>query len=102
MIYDDLTLRWLLSKGEITMALSANAANEMRAIIDANLTVPGAPAPPGAPPDFCSIWPSAEPIIKTLAGVVVFIPGFGAAAGAALTALSAAGQAIYNSTCQHS
>ena len=84
------------------MALSANAANEMRAIINSNLTVPGAPAVPGAPPDFCSIWPTAEPIIKTLASLIVFFPGFGAAAGAALVALSAAGQAVYNSTCQHS
>jgi hypothetical protein len=84
------------------MALSASSANEIRGIINANLTVPTAPgAPPAAPVDFCQIWPTAAPVIKTLAGLVVFIPGFGTAAGAALTALVAAGQAVYNSTCPH-
>jgi mono/diheme cytochrome c family protein len=82
------------------MALSANSANELRAIINANLAVPA--APPGvqpAPPDFCAIWPTAKPILQTLAGVVILIPGFGAAAAAALTALIAAGQVIFDQTC---
>jgi hypothetical protein len=82
------------------MALSTNSANELRAIINANLSVPA--APPGvaaAPPDFCAIWPTAKPVLQTLAGLVVLIPGFGAPAAAALTALIAAGQAIYDQTC---
>ena len=85
------------------MALSNNAANEMRTIINANLvypTPPGTAAP--APPDFCSIWPTAKPVIQLVAGVAPFIPGVGAAAAAALTALVAAGQAVYDQTCPHS
>jgi mono/diheme cytochrome c family protein len=82
------------------MALSANTVIEIRAIIDANLTIPSAPpGAPGAPPDFCAIWPTAKPILQTLAGLVVLIPGFGSAAAAALTALIAAGQAIFDETC---
>lgn len=80
--------------------LSQNSAKELKTIIDANIAVPVSPgAPPAAPVDFCSIWPTAKPILQTLAGLVVFIPGVGPGAGAALTALVAAGTAVYEKTC---
>jgi hypothetical protein len=85
------------------MALSANSATEMRAIVDANLATPAA-APPsaaGAAADFCTVWPTAKPVLQTLAGVAMLIPGQGTAAAAALTALLAAGQAIFDQTCHH-
>jgi hypothetical protein len=87
------------------MALSTTAASELRAIIDANLAAPSTAAPGAAAfaagADFCSIWPPAKPVLQAVAGVIAFIPGFGAAAAAALTALVAAGQGVYDSTCHH-
>lgn len=91
------------------MALSTAAATELRSIMDASLSASAAAAPAtaaGAPgavvtaaPNFCSIWPTAKPILQALAGVIIFFPGFGAAAAAALNALVAAGQAVFDQTC---
>ena len=87
------------------MALSANSATELRAIVDANLATPAAASPPGAAgaaTDFCTVWPNAKPVLQTLAGIAVGrIPGQGTAAAAALTALLAAGQAIFDQTCHN-
>jgi hypothetical protein len=86
------------------MALSATSATELRAIVDANLAAPAAAPPPsaaGAPQDFCTIWPTAKPVLQTLAGLAMLIPGQGTAAAAALTALLVAGQAIFDQTCHH-
>jgi hypothetical protein len=80
--------------------LSAPSAQELRAIINANLTMPSTPGGPApAPVDFCTVWPTAKPVIQFLAGVIGFIPGVGAGAGAALIALTAAGQSVYDHTC---
>jgi hypothetical protein len=81
-------------------SLSGPSAQELRAIINANLSVPATPGGPAAAPvDFCTVWPTAKPVIQLLAGVIGFIPGVGAGAGAALTALVAAGQAVHDQTC---
>jgi hypothetical protein len=80
--------------------LSQSSAQDMRAIIDANLVTPVPPgAPPAAPVDFCTVWPAAKPVLQVVAGVIGFIPGVGSGAGAALTALIAAGDGIYTRTC---
>ncbi len=89
------------------MALSDNALLEMRQQIDVSLgahrsataQAAAAAAPHSIQGDFCAVWPSAKPILDVIAGVAVFIPGAGAAAGPVLKALTTIGDQIYGSTC---
>lgn len=84
---------------------STAGARELRSVIDqalVNYQVPTASTPialPAGNADFCGLWPGAKPLLQGLAGVVVFLPGFGHAAGAALTALIAVGDTVYKQTC---
>lgn len=83
------------------MPVSTTAANELRSLIDDNLKATargGEAAIAGL--SFCGVWPTAKPILETIAGIAFLIPGVGAKAAAILTALIAAGQAIYEKTCQ--
>ena len=86
-----------------SLQLSPTAAAELREILDRSLlqfpTQPGAVSPAATKQDFCNIWPTAKPILQALCGIIVFFPGFGQAAAAALTALIAAGDQIYKQTC---
>jgi len=52
------------------------------------------------PADFCTIWPKAKPILEFLAGVVIFIPGAGATAGAVLTGLIKVGDQVAAQVCK--
>jgi hypothetical protein len=81
------------------MALSQTSADEIKSIIDANMAPPLPAGAQAAPQNFCTVWPVAKPILQLLAGIAPLIPGVGAPAGAALTALIAAGQAVYDKTC---
>ncbi|WP_152535866.1 hypothetical protein [Bradyrhizobium sp. Ai1a-2] len=49
--------------------------------------------------DFCSIWPKAKPVLELLAGIVAFIPGLGATAGAVLQGLIKVGDKIAEQAC---
>ena len=51
------------------------------------------------PGDFCTIWPKAKPVLELLAGVVVFIPGAGATAGAVLQGLIKVGDQVASQMC---
>ena len=51
------------------------------------------------PSDFCTLWPKAKPILEFLAGVVIFIPGAGATAGAVLKGLIKVGDEIFAQIC---
>jgi hypothetical protein len=91
------------------MPLSDDSLKQMRQQIDAALVAHraamAAPAMAAATPqsvqgDFCTLWPNAKPILDTISGVVVFIPGVGAAAGPILKTLVTIGDQIYGSTCQ--
>jgi hypothetical protein len=89
------------------MPLSTPAAAALRGVIDQSLAPAPAPspAPPGAagggglPSDFCTLWPHAEPILKTLATVVPAIPGIGKSAGPILTSLISVGDTVHKQTC---
>jgi hypothetical protein len=64
-----------------------------------------APAPAAAPQvavaaDFCSVWPTAKPVLQAVAGVIGFIPGVGAGAGPILNALITVGDQVYGATCK--
>jgi hypothetical protein len=50
--------------------------------------------------DFCSIWPKAKPVLELVAGVVIFIPGAGATAGAVLQGLLKVGDQISAQVCK--
>jgi len=89
-------------------ALNQQALEQLRKHIDAALANPhaavaaatAAPPAPG-PQDFCKVWPQAKPILQALSGIITFIPGFGAQAAAALAALLAVGDQVFNGTCPH-
>jgi hypothetical protein len=93
--------------------LTPAAAQELRAIVDGSLASSAAAAPAAAahaaaaaapaagPQNFCTIWPGVKPILDGLSAIVIFIPGYGAAAAAALKALVAVGQQIFEQTCPH-
>lgn len=52
------------------MALSAEAARELRDVIDDALKNPEVveePAGEGIPEDFCAIWPQANPVLRGIA-----------------------------------
>jgi hypothetical protein len=87
--------------------LSPQVLQQLRQHIDAALVEPAAMAEaaaahraaPGMPADFCSFWPGAKPVLQTVAGLIVFIPGPGTSAAAALNALIVVGDQIYRGTC---
>jgi hypothetical protein len=81
------------------MALSQAAADELKAIIDANIQPSLPPGIYAGPQNFCAVWPTAKPILQVLATVVPLIPTIGTGTAAALTALIAAGQAVYDRAC---
>jgi hypothetical protein len=76
-------------------------AQELRALIDQSLAagMPGAVGGPSPAADFCTVWPTARPVLQFLASVIGLIPGAGTGAGVALNALITAGQAVYDQTC---
>jgi hypothetical protein len=83
--------------------LSPQVLQQLRAQMDAALAAPhatvmAAAAAAPTPTDFCSLWPTVKPILQALVGIIGLIPGFGPAAGAALTALLTIGDQIYK-TC---
>jgi hypothetical protein len=87
--------------------LTPQALQQLRAQLDAALAAPS-PVPaaakvgaPGAALDFCSIWPTAKPVLQAIVAIIGFIPGLGTGAGAALNALIAVGDQVYNATCPH-
>ena len=51
------------------------------------------------PSDFCTIWPKAKPVLELVAGVVIFIPGAGATAGAVLQGLIKVGDQVATQMC---
>ena len=53
-----------------------------------------------SPSDFCGIWPKAKPILDFLSGIVMFIPGAGATAGAVLKGLIKVGDTIAEQMCK--
>jgi hypothetical protein len=82
--------------------VSTASLQEMRQQIDNALKAPVPPAAPGAgaQQDFCSLWPTAKPILQAIAGIVGFIPGVGAGAGPVLNALITVGDQVYGATCK--
>jgi hypothetical protein len=84
-------------------ATPAIAQNEVRALIDSSIGSASAPLGGAGPSaNFCTIWPEAKPILQVLAGIVVFIPGVGAAAGPVLMSLIAVGDSVFQQTCHGS
>jgi hypothetical protein len=83
--------------------LSVEALQQLRQQVDQALMAPAAPAPEAAqaPTNFCTVWPSAKPILQAVSGVVAFIPGLGKTAAAVLAALLTLGDQIFNSTCHN-
>jgi len=49
---------------------------------------------------FCALWPKARPGLSLLAGIAIFIPGAGAAAGGALQGLIKVGDAVSAEVCK--
>jgi hypothetical protein len=87
------------------MALDAKQlADEITAsvrAVSAAAPHPSAAAAAAAPVgDFCSIWPKAKPVLELVAGVVIFIPGAGATAGAVLQGLLKVGDQISAQVCK--
>jgi hypothetical protein len=79
---------------------SQEANQQFRAQIDAALAQPPSFATGGPQTmDFCTLWPTAKPILQAVGGIIGFIPGVGAGAGPVLNALVSVGDQIYNSTC---
>lgn len=53
-----------------------------------------------SPPDFCTIWPKAKPVLEFISGVAIVIPGVGAKAGAVLAGLIKIADELANSLCK--
>jgi hypothetical protein len=60
--------------------VSSSSLQELRQQLDSSLKAPPPVAAPQVSPhaDFCSLWPTAKPILQAIAGVIGFIPGVGA------------------------
>jgi len=87
-------------KGVIMAAPSQEAIQQFRAHVDAVLAEPPSFAAGGPQTaDFCTLWPTAKPILQAAGGIIGFIPGVGAGAAPILNALVSVGDQIYNSTC---
>ena len=82
--------------------VSASSLQKLRQQIDSSLKAPPPAAAPqiAAQADFCSLWPTAKPILQAVAVVIGFIPGVGAGAGPVLTALITVGDQVYGATCK--
>ena len=81
--------------------LSQESLKQLRAHLDSALAAPPVPvAHAEAAPDFCSLWPTAKPILQAVGGIIGFIPGVGAGAGPILNALVSVGDQIYGTTCK--
>lgn len=83
--------------------LAPQTLQQLRQQINAAMVVPmpaPAAAPPGAPLDFCTVWPTAKPILQALSGIIALIPGLGMGAAAALAALLTVGDQVFNATCK--
>lgn len=83
-------------------AVAADAHIEARAVVDAalgNVSAAATTAAAAGTLDFCSVWPQAKPVLQLLSGIVILIPGAGAAAGPILTGLIAVGDSIFKQTC---
>jgi hypothetical protein len=83
--------------------VSPSSLQELRQQIDSSLKAPppaAAPQAGGPQADFCSLWPTAKPILQAVAGVISFIPGVGTGAGPVLTALITVGDQVYGATCK--
>lgn len=75
---------------EIVGEVAAAKAGPGRATITAAAVTPS---------DFCTLWPQAKPVLEFLAGVVIFIPGAGATAGAVLQGLIKVGDQVAAQMC---
>jgi len=81
--------------------VSTSSLQELRQQLDNALKAPPAAAPQmAAQADFCTVWPTAKPILQAVAGVIGFIPGVGAGAGPVLNALITVGDQVYGATCK--
>jgi hypothetical protein len=82
--------------------VSTSSLQELRQQLDNALKAPTPVAAPEAvaQQDFCTLWPTAKPILQAIAGIVGFIPGVGAGAGPVLNALVTVGDQVYGATCQ--
>ena len=67
--------------------LARDIADKVRTVTAAAPQTAAAAAAPPIGSDFCTIWPKAKPVLELVAGVVIFFPGAGTTAGAALQGL---------------
>jgi hypothetical protein len=81
------------------MPASTPSLQELRQQLDNALRAP-APAAPAGVQDFCTLWPTAKPILQAVAGIIGFIPGVGAGAGPVLNALVTVGDQVFDATCK--
>jgi len=81
-------------------ALSKDIVSEVAAVKKASPNAVPAALAAAKPSDFCGIWPKAKPVLEFLAGIVVFIPGAGATAGAVLTGLIKVGDQVAAQICK--
>jgi hypothetical protein len=86
------------------MPASTPSLQELRQQLDNALRAPApaapAPAAPAGVQDFCTLWPTAKPILQAVAGIIGFIPGVGAGAGPVLNALVTVGDQVFDATCK--
>ena len=54
----------------------------------------------GVGKEFCQVWATARPILEFLAGIIGFIPGISATAGAVRTALIKVGDQVSAELCK--
>ncbi len=54
---------------------------------------------PTIPASFCTVWSQARPVLSMLSGIIMFIPGTGATAGAVLQGLLKVGDQIAAQVC---
>lgn len=53
----------------------------------------------GAREEFCTIWPKAEPVLRTIAKYLPYIPGVGSTAATLIRDLILAGDALSSVVC---
>jgi len=111
-----LNAEWGGGQGRVLQG-SPEALQQLRQHVDGVLAMAAAPAAAAGPaaaaslpaatapqiaaaPDFCSLWPTAKPVLQAVGGIIGFIPGVGAGAGPVLNSLVSVGDQIYNSTCK--
>ena len=72
--------------------LSAQSVDELRTQLNAAIAQPAAApatiAAAGVPPDFCTAYKTARPILQTAASILpIVLPGLGTTIAAAITAI---------------